>query len=112
MKERIRRALEPLGMPIYDPGRHAGICKVPYIVLLYGGMYRLNKCGAYERHSVIVYAPLGDCAALDENVRRVRRALSSIVGLDYDTESPDIIEDDFGAYSRTIDYTAHVALQL
>lgn len=98
--------LKPLGYPIYAPGEYTGKCQVPYLVIKRGGTSAANKpIQGYAQVDVILYTPLYDYRLMDSVCARVKRALSAVSGCGRpESVGPDMIESEYGAYSRTLTY--------
>ena len=102
----MKAALKPLGYPIYAPGEHEGKCQVPYLVIKRSGTSAANKrIQGYAQVDVILYTPLSDYRLMDSVCAQAKRALSAVSGCKRpESVDPDIIESEYGAYSRTLTY--------
>ena len=109
-EERAKTLLQKAGMLVYEPGQQAGICKAPYVVAHCFGNYPTiqSRNLRYTLLKLHCYVPLdgNQTAALGILADRVKAAMRDMHGQAKPTgqEGVDMVESDFKALSRTIEY--------
>lgn len=106
--ERIRSVLKADGLLVYDPGNHPDKCKAPYVVVRQMGTYASiqSRLTGYTLAQVYVYVPLDAYGQLTGLAARVKQLLAPLHRQLRPTghESPDMIEEEYRAHSRSIEY--------
>lgn len=107
--ERAKSLLKSAGLRVYDAGVHPDVCKSPYLVVRTDGTYSAgNRLTGYSLLDIHCYVPLSDnhTDELDRLSYSARAAMRGMVRQAVFTgdESPDMLEDRFRAYSRTLTY--------
>ena len=109
-RERIATLATDTGYPVYDPGVKPGKCVTPYIVVRQMGTYAsINTNGlGYTLVVVICYVPIGQGAP--ETLKNMTDAVKAVLA-QYPRqlrrtghESPDMIEAEYTALSRSVEY--------
>ena len=109
-EERAKALLKGAGMLVYEPGQQTGTCKVPYAVVHCFGEYPMIQ-GQRLRYALLTihcYVPL-DGNQTESLVSLAGRVSAVMRGM-YNQAKPtgregvDMIEPDFRALSRTIEY--------
>lgn len=106
--KRMEDLLKGAGYLVYEPGIHPDACKQPYIVIVQMGTYASleNMDTGYTLTRVNLYVPLGQRAALADMARAVKAVLLPLRHQARQTghETPDMIEPEYRAHSRSIEY--------
>lgn len=109
-EQRAKQLLESDGVIVYAPGQHTGPCKEAYTVVHCYGNYQTVQSTrlSYTLLLVHCYAPLDGTqtetlATLAERVKRVMQGMKS-QAKPTGREEPDMIESEYRALSRTIEY--------
>lgn len=109
-EERAKQLLKAEGLNVYEPGEHIGKCKAPYTVVHCYGNYQTVQSTrlTYTLMLVHCYVPLegNQTAELSTLVERVKQIMKGMKNQAKPTgrEEPDMIESEYGALSRTIEY--------
>ncbi|MEG2622640.1 MAG: hypothetical protein RSC06_07030 [Clostridia bacterium] len=107
------KAMEMLtsdGLNVYDVGQSIGQCKEPFVVVHCYGNYQSVESTrlGYTLLLVHCYVPLDgtQTASLSILVDRVKRVMRGMIRQAIPTgrEEPDMIEQDYRALSRTLEY--------
>ena len=113
--ERARQHLIGLGYLVYAPGQHTGRCEAAYVVLRKGSTSRMieSRHVGYDLLDVNCYVPLDQYAELAAMVRGVKGHMRALRAQLRPTgyETPDVIEDQYRAHSRSIEYQVYRMLQ-
>ena len=105
---RIREALLADGLAVYEPGQHPDVCKAPYLVVRQGETTPTagtNKTG-YTLATVFLYVPLNQYDQLATIAAQAQGLLEPLQPQVRPTGNlgPDIIEPDYKAHSRGMEY--------
>lgn len=98
----------------YPPGKHEGLCDVPYCIIKDGSQvpdFRTHRLGQ-KIIDIIIFVPIGSYIALEPYAKQVRDALKELKYLrKTGTETPAIPDDDKKAYTMSIEYVLQKKLE-
>lgn len=91
----------------YMPGKHQGICTVPYCVITDGGQLpsiNTNRTGL-KLVDVLVFVPVSSYPVIDSYTASVKAAMKELPDLRYTgNETSVIVDNDKEAYTKSITY--------
>ncbi len=109
-EQKAKLLLQEYGVTAYDPGQHTGPCKEAYTVVHCYGNYQTVESArlSYTLLLIHCYVPLDGMQTqalsdLTDCVKRVMRGMKR-QAKPTGREEPDMVESEFRALSRTIEY--------
>ena len=107
MFDKVFNHLKGKGVKVFAPGQHKGLCKESYVVIKESGTSAYpgtNKLG-YTILDVMIFHPISQYSTLSDYVKSIKGYLKEIKDLRYGgNESPDVIDDEKQAHTRSIQY--------
>lgn len=99
--------LKGKGVDVYSIGQKEGTCKSAYVVLTENGTFKFagTRKQGYSLVDVIVYYPMPYYSKVNEYVEQIKGYMKELDFVRFTgTETPIIVDDDFGAYTTSLEY--------
>lgn len=108
---RIVDTLTAQHIAAFLPGRHEGMCTSAYVAVEDGGVIQTGKTTGRHVYTLTAMVPFGTPSAMGALLNSIRSAMRAMPTLRPTGEqSPDMIDEERGAYCVTVEYSALCSL--